>query len=122
MNKELRAEIVKEVVAEVMGNIKPIILMVENKENSSHYTVYGELTKAIKDSYKLGEITEVEFKGVGIQYEDISIDDNGIGDSVITLYRNSANEVIEVARIVLEGDKEYRVSNPSTYYPELIEL
>lgn len=121
MNKELRAEIVKEVVAEVMGNINPIILNSE-KENSSHYTVYGELTKAMTDSYKLGEIAEVEFKGVGIQYDGISIDDNGLGDSVITLYRNSANEYIEIARILLEGDKEYRVSNPSTYYPELIEL
>ena len=121
MNKELRAEIVKEIVAEVMGNIKPIILMAE-KENGSHYTVYDELTKATKDSSKLGEIAEVQFKGVGIQYEGISIDDNGLGDSVITLYRNGVHEFIEVARIVLEGDKEYRVSNPSTYYPELIEL
>lgn len=94
--------------------------------NDNHYKVYGELVECMESAAKDGEIAELSFQGVNIRFDAISIDDNGSGDDVITLYRDGlSNENFEreVARLLLKGDSEYIVEESSGkgLYPELIE-
>lgn len=120
-NKEM---LVNEIVDKVVERIEPIILKANRNEgiNENHNKVYEELIKAMRKSYKDGEVSELGYKGVGIRYDGIGIDNNGLGDSVITLFRDVDSEDIEVATVILEGGKKYKVTNTSDYWPELIEL
>ncbi len=69
------------------------------------------------------ETLELDFNGTSIKYDAISIDDNGIGDNIIILYRDGINDGGEVARLLLKANKTYEVKESSGkgYYPELIE-
>lgn len=97
---------------------------VEERINEYHYEVYEELTKCMELSGK--ETPELDFKGTSIKYDAISIEDNGIGDSIIILYRDGVNDInngSEVARLLLNANRIYEVKESSGkgYYPELIE-
>lgn len=91
----------------------------------NHYEVYENLVECMKLADNSGEIAEVHFNGIGIMYDAIGIDDNGQGDSVITLYReglNDINRVDEVARIVLKGNKNYKATKDEVFNIEIEEI
>jgi hypothetical protein len=122
-------ELLDEIGINLEGNkIMPINskINVEEGINKSHYKVYEELVKCMKLSGKEEETPELEFKGAGIKYDAISIEDNGTEDSIIILYRDGVNHISarsEVARLLLKANKTYEVKESSGkgYYPELIE-
>lgn len=92
---------------------------------NNHYEIYEDLVECMKLADNSGEIAELHFNGIGIMYEALSIDENGQGDSVITLYRegfNDINGVDEVARIVLKANKNYKATMDEVFNIEIEEI
>lgn len=92
---------------------------------NNHYEIYEDLVECMKLADNSGEIAELHFNGIGIIYDALSIDENGQGDSVITLYRaglNDINRVDEVARIVLKGNKNYKATKDEVFNIEIEEI
>lgn len=117
-------ELLDEIGINLEGNkIIPINskINVEERIDKYHYEVYEELVKCMELSGK--ETPELDFNGTSIKYDAISIENNGIGDNVIILYRDGVNDGGEVARLLLKANKTYEVKESSGkgYYPELIE-
>src|SRR5574344_69701 len=98
-----REILINEIVDKVVDQIKPIILNPKKYMfNPSHQVVYKELNEIMLECGADKEIPELEYKGVGILYDAISIEPNGLGDSIITLYRNSNDgDIVEAARLIL---------------------
>lgn len=98
---------------------------IEPYSNNNHYEIYGDLVKCIQVAHDSGEIAELSFNGVNITYNEVGIEDNGKGDSVIMLYRegiNDENTGDEVARILLHGTKEYKSIISDSPYSMYIEV
>lgn len=92
---------------------------------NNHYEIYEDLVECMKLAYNSGEIAELHFNGIGIMYNEVSIDENGQGDSVITLYREGLNEINtgnEVARIILKRNKDYKATMDEIFNIELEEI
>lgn len=92
---------------------------------SNHYEIYEDLVECMRLADNSGEIAELYFNGIGIMYNEIGIDDNGQGDSVITLYRERLNEINtgdEVARIILKRNKNYKATSDELFNIELEEI
>ena len=93
--------------------------------NNNHYKIYDELVECMKVAHDSREIAELSFNGVNIMYNEVGIEDNGKGDSVIMLYRegiNDENTGDEVARILLHGNKEYKAIISDGSYSMYIEV
>ncbi|MFT8347747.1 hypothetical protein [Clostridium saccharoperbutylacetonicum] len=127
-NENLNTEMFKD-LGEVVEKLVSLIKNKENKRkiNANHYEVYEELAKCLKLSVEEKETPELEFKGIGMKYDAIGIEDNDIEESIIFLYRDGVKDInngSEVARFLLKANKTYEVKESSGkgYYPELIEI
>jgi len=85
----------------------------EKEAPKNHYEVYGKLADSEKEKY-------LDFNGMAIRYDKVYVDENGLGDTILTLYRNGIDG--EIATIILKGNKDYEVitSEQGTSF-ELIE-
>lgn len=98
---------------------------IESYSNNNHYEIYGDLVKCMQVAHDSGEIAELSFNGVNIMYNEVGIEDNGKGGSVIMLYKegiNDENTGDEVARILLNGTKEYKSIISDDPYSMYIEM
>jgi len=72
----------------------------ETEAPKHHYEVYDKLARNGKETY-------LDYNGMALRFDNIFIDENGLGDSILTLHRNGIAD--EIATILLKGNKEYEV-------------
>jgi hypothetical protein len=85
----------------------------ELESPKNHYDIYGKLADSEKEKY-------LDFNGMEVMYDKVYVDENGLGDTILTLYRNDIDS--EIARILLKRNKEYKVIETEVgSYLELIE-
>lgn len=72
----------------------------ETESPKNHYDIYGKLADSEKEKY-------LDFNGMAVMYDKVYVDENGLGDTILTLYRNDIDR--EIAKILLKGNKKYEV-------------
>ena len=72
----------------------------ETEAPKNHFEVYGKLADSEKEKY-------LDFNGMAVRYDTVYVDENGSGDTILTLYRNDIDR--EIATILLKGNKKYEV-------------
>lgn len=87
----------------------------ETVEEQTNY-IYFELNEVMKQAYNDGEVAELEYKGMIIQYDGISKPCN----DVLVFYKDINDESTEIARIILNQDKKYELNCTSKYSVELV--
>lgn len=93
-----------------------IDLELEKEAPKNHYEVYGKLLDLANNEKE----TSLDYKEMILRFDMIFIDENGLGDSSLTLHRNGFND--EIARILLKGNREYVVvESEAGSFAELIE-
>lgn len=78
--------------------------------------IYSELSEVMEQAYIDGEVAELEYNGMIIQYDGITKPYN----DVLVFYKNINDESTEVARIILNQDKKYELNHTSKYSIELV--
>ena len=88
----------------------------EKDAPKNHYEVYGKLLDLANNEKE----TSLGYKEMLLRFDMIFIEENGLGDSLLTLHRNGFSD--EIARILLKGNREYMVVESETGgFAELIE-
>ena len=87
----------------------------EHEAPKNHYEVYGKLVES-----EGNDEIYLYYNGIEVRFDSVFIDENGLGDSILTLHRNDI--VGEVATVTLKYDKEYEVvSSEHGCFLELVE-